>query len=171
MNKLLPILCLAILVISLGTMACGPKETELPFETIEQRDWTGHEGKQPYSGEEPRLVLVNGRDEIERLEKLVTQEALDQMAILDFGQYFALAVFRGRQPTTGYDIIIERVARRDDKIVVHAQFWEPNPGHYVFKPMVRSPYHLVKVRRDGSVIQETKLVLQSRAVTPTPPSR
>jgi len=145
-----------------GMTACGPKETELPFETIVRSDGGS------YSVQEPCVVLVTSQEEVDRLEGLVDQEVLDRLAELDFRQYFAIAVFRGTQATSGYDTIIERVARRGDKIVVRAQFWEPSP-HYGVTLEVTSPYHLIKVRGDDSVTEETELVLQSSVVTPTPP--
>jgi hypothetical protein len=63
-----------------------------------------------------------------------------------------------------------RVARRGNKIIVYARFWEPSP-HWEVQMQETSPYHLVRVRKDDGVIQEAKLVLQSQALTPTPPSR
>jgi hypothetical protein len=157
-------LWLTIVVILTGMTSCGPKEIELTFETIERSDLGS------YSIREPCLILITAPQEIDQVEGLITQEALDRLAELDFGQYFAIAVFRGRQATSGYDTMIERVARRGDKIVVYAQFWGPSP-HYGVQNEATSPYHLIKVRRDDGVDQETELVLQSRAVTPTPPSR
>jgi len=149
----------------MGLMACGPRETELPFETIEQ-----YHRSEGYDSPEPCLVLITSQQEIDRLESLVSRGALEQLAELDFQQYFAIAVFRGVRPTSGYDIIIERIARRGDKIVVYAQFWEPRLDQVIL-PEVTSPYHLIKVRRGDGVSQETELVFQSQIVTSTPPSR
>ena len=155
------LLGIALLALA-GLTSCGPRETELPFETIERSDYGD------YSIREPRVVLVTNQDEIDQLEGLISQEALDQLAELDFQQYFAIAVFRGRQATSGYDTVIERVARQGDKIVVYTQFWEPRPDQVILT-MVTSPYHLIKMRRDDGVSQETELVFQSLLVTPTPP--
>jgi len=142
--------------------SCGPRETELPFETLERSDYGD------YSIREPRVVLVTSRQEIDQLEGLISQAALNQLAELDFQQYFAIAVFRGTQATSGYDTVIERVARQGDKIVVYTQFWEPRPDQVILT-MVTSPYHLIKMRRDNGVSQETELIFQSLVVTPTPP--
>jgi len=114
------------------------------------------------------VVLVTSRQEIDQLEGLISQAALNQLAELDFQQYFAIAVFRGTQATSGYDTVIERVARQGDKIVVYTQFWEPRPDQVILT-MVTSPYHLIKMRRDNGVSQETELIFQSLVVTPTPP--
>ncbi len=161
-------LWLTIVVILMGITACSPRETELPFETIERND--SYSPEEGYGGLEPRVVLVTTRQEIDQLEGLISQAALDHLAELNFEQYFAIAVFRGRQPYSGYATIIERVARQGDKIVVYAQFWEPG-SNQVILTMETSPYHLIKVRSDDGVSQETELVFQSQIVTPTPPSR
>jgi len=170
------VLALTTIALLLGVTACRPsppelpKETELPFETIERRDWSGDIGLEPYSGAEPRVILVTSRPEIDQLKLLITPQAMDQLARLDFEQYFVIAVFRGRKPSSGYDTIIERVARQGNKIVIFAQFWEPSP-YYEVQAEETSSYHVIKVHRDGSVIRETELALQSRIITPTPPSR
>jgi hypothetical protein len=134
----------------------------LSFETIERSDYGD------YSVREPRVVLVMTRQEVDQLEGLISQAALDQLAELDFQQYFTVAVFRGTQATSGHDVIVDRIARRGDKIVIRAQFWEPSP-HWEILNEVTSPYHVIKVHRDEGVSQETELVLQSPVVTPTPP--
>lgn len=170
MSKLRQFLWLTIVAILVGLTACGPNETELPFETIEQGDRAGHGSPLPYPIQETRLVLVTSREEATQLEDQVSPEAMDQLSRLDFGRYFAIALFRGPQASSGYDTIIERIARQDGKVVVYAQFWEPSP-HYTVLDVVTSPYYVVKVHRDDGVDQEIELVLQSQAVTPTPPSR
>lgn len=155
-------LWLTIIVTLMGMTACETRETELPFETIERSDYGD------YSIHEPCVVLITNRQEIDQLKGLISQATLDQLAELDFQQYFAIAVFRGTQATSGYDVIVEHVTRQGDKIVIRAQFWAPSPHLEIFNE-VTSPYHLIKVRRDDSVSQETELVLQSPVVTPTPP--
>ncbi len=156
-------LWLTIAVALTGTTSCGPKEVELPFETIEQGN---HHGD--YSIQEPRVVLITSREELDQLEGLVSQAALSQLAELDFQQHFAIAVFRRVQATSGYDVIIDRVIRQGGKIVVYVQFWEPSP-HWEVQSSETSPYYLIRVHKDDTVPRETELVLQSQVVTPTPP--
>jgi len=139
-----------------------PPETELSFETIERSDLGSYEIR------EPQVVLITSQQETSHLDGLVRQDALDQLAQLDFDEYFAIALFRGRQASSGYDTIIERVARRDAQIVIYAQFWSPSP-HWGVQAVQTSPYHLIKVRKDNGVSQETETMLQISAVTPTPP--
>ncbi len=138
----------------------------LTFETIE-RDEYGTRGSS-YNAAEPQVVFITSKQEINELEGLVSQAALDQLAQLDFKEYFAIALFRGGKPSSGFDTIIERVARRGDQIVIYAQFWSTSPYH-AETAAETSPYHLIKVRREGNVSQESEALLRSRDVTPTPP--
>jgi hypothetical protein len=77
-----------------------------------------------YAGLEPLVVLITKPQEIEQLNNLQDQLVLDEIAKLDFDRYFVIALFRDRQATTGHDVIIDRVTRRGNKIVIHAQFWQ-----------------------------------------------
>ena len=161
-------LWLTSVVILVGMTACSPRATELPLETIERND--SYSAEEGYGGLEPRVVLITSQDDIDRLDGLISQVAIDQLAELNFEQYFAVAVLRGRQPTSGYNTIIKRVAKQGDKIIIYAQFWEPSP-YYEVTLEETSPYHLIRVRWDNDVSKEIELMLQSQLVTPTPPSR
>lgn len=142
--------------------ACTIDEIDLVFESLEQSDLGD------YALKESRLLLVSTQDDIDQIADLISQSALAKLEALDFEQYYAIAAFRGTQPTSGYDTLIERVTRRGDEIVVYVKFWEPSP-HYAVLDEATSSYHLIKVRRDADISAETKLVLQSQTVTPTPP--
>lgn len=171
MRKQRQFLWLTIVVMLVSMTACGPREIELPlisprgtelsFETIVRSDYGS------CSVREPLAILVTTRQEIDRLEGLIERGVPNQLVQLDFEQYFAIAVFRGTQATSGYDTIIERVTRRDNKIVVYVQFWDQTV-YYPVRSEVTSPYHLIKVRKDDGVSQETELVLKSREIIPTP---
>jgi hypothetical protein len=146
---------------------CQAQETELEFETIEKRDWFGsYEDHRVIS--DPRLIFIDGEEDIAQLEKLVSPEALDELDQLDFQQYFAIGLFRDLQPSCGYDTLIERVTWRGDKIFVYGQFWDPN-NQMVECAEVKAPYHLVRVQKDAEIGGEIELVLRSRTITPTPP--
>jgi hypothetical protein len=163
------LLLIAMASTCLVSIACKPQETDLSFETIEKLDWGGYPGQEPYSAVEPRIILVNNQQELEQLDSLVTPQARDELARLDFGEYFVIAVFRGLQGSSGFDTIIDRIVRRGNKIVVYTQFWERSP-YYAYTAQETSPYHIVKVHRDSGIVQESELILQSVIVTPTPPS-
>ncbi len=172
-QKRRPFVWWALVALLVGLTACRPgellrPERKLSFETLERNDtYSAEEG---YGGLEPQVIRIAEPGEIGQLEGLISQEALGQLAGLDFQQSFALLLLRGRQANTGYATLIEQVARRDDQLVIYAQFWEPS-GYYEVQPEATSPYHLIKVRRDETVAQITDVVLRSQMVTPTPPFR
>ena len=71
-------LWLTIVVILMGMTACESRETALSFKTMERSDYSD------YSGQEPRVVLVTNQDDAIQLTGLISQEALDLLAELDF---------------------------------------------------------------------------------------
>lgn len=145
-----------------------PEESDLPFETIDQSDFGYDYGAHP--DEPQRMFLIRSADEIARIPSgWLSRDAEKALAQLDYERYFAIALFRGRFLSSGYDAVMQRVGRRNDELVVHVQFWEPAP-YYGVTALETSPYHLVKVMRDGGVLEEANIVLESQTVTPTPPA-
>ena len=168
MRKQLQFLCLTSVMILAGMIGCRSKETPtaspddtgLPFETIFRGD------RSLYSGSKPLVVLITELQEIDQLNSLHHQSVLDEIAKVDFDRYFVIALFRDRQASTGYDVIIDRVTRPGNRIVVHAQFWELNETGSAISNIETSPNHIIKVRK------ETELELQRQVMTPPPiPSR
>jgi hypothetical protein len=156
---------LALLLMALLLSACtwpsqppptpAPGETELPFESIDRYDWAA----QPYSNPQPAVVLVTSRQEIEeRLDHWVRDSVLEALQDIDFGQYFALAVFRGRKPMGGYSVTIRRVARRGEQLVVYAELSE-SPPNFPKPTAASSPYHLVRVQWNGRSLEPRDVVL------------
>lgn len=154
------------LLVALAFLAACARETELAFETIVQDDEHGA-GEGPVVTE-PYALIITTPDEILALRGLVSQKALDRVQEIDFQKHFVIALFRGRRATGGHSTIIQRVARREDTIVIDAEFWEPSP-YYVVTNVATAPYHLIQVERYDGVSSQTELVIRSKAVTPTPP--
>ena len=168
MRKQLQLLCLTIVMILAGMIACRSKETptaflddtELSFETVLRGD------RSLYSGSEPVVILITDPQGIEQLDNLIDQSVLDEIAKLDFDRYFVIALFRDRQGSSGYDVIIDRVTRHGNKIVIHAQFWELNETGSAVTHRDTLPYHIIKVRK------EIEVELKRQVMTPPPiPSR
>ncbi len=141
-------LLLLMFVASLWLDACQPKETELPFETIEQ--WNlgaGHEDKES--------VVIVGSDaaDVEELEDLITPTKLDQLRALNWDTHFVLAIFQGWKPSTGYKAQIQRITRQGDTVTIYAQFQDPKPDEET-SDVATSPYHLVQVQKVGTWKQD-----------------
>jgi hypothetical protein len=146
----------------------APEETNLPFETIERGDYAYYYFGHP--NEPQRVFLIRSAEEAAQLSReWVSQQAITALAQLDYRRYFAIALFRGQFASSGYDAVIQRVGRQDNRLVVHIQFWSPSP-YYEVTAAASSPYHLIKVLRDGRPLDEASLVLETQTVTPTPPA-
>lgn len=145
MNKLM--IFLSVLAISLGLSACQPKEVDLLFETIERRDASGT--GQVYQDRQPGLLVITTPEEAASLGALVTSEAQAQLQSLNYNAHFAIAIFQGRKPTTGYGVEIERITRLESKVTIYARFLEPKPNAER-APEETSPYHVVQVQKTGT---------------------
>jgi hypothetical protein len=141
-------------------------EVEIPFETIALDEI----GVNDELGLIPQLILLTSSDDAAKIKDWVKAEVYTQLESLDFEQYAIVALFRGRKPSTNYQTVIERIERQGNRLIVYAQFWEPNPA-WESATAETSPYHLVKIDRRQVPVSSVELVLQSYVVTPTPPAR
>jgi hypothetical protein len=112
--------------------------------------------------------LITNTAGINQLYHLVYPEVRNQLLKLDYQREFAIALFRGRHGSSGYQVVIERVAQQAYTANVYAQSWEPGPYNAVTF-METSPCHIVAVTRTGSTIRAASLTLRNRTITPTPP--
>jgi hypothetical protein len=132
-----------------GAPSPAPVEHDLPFETIERGDNSPYYSRHPL--EPQHVFLITSAEEASRLTGWVYTETENELAQLDYRRYFVIALFRGNFASSGYDAIIQRVARQDDRLVVHVQFWAPSP-YYAVTAAASQPYDVVKVLRDGGAL-------------------
>jgi hypothetical protein len=153
------ILCILLVVLVL-LGACTPQEQELPFETIEQADYSPK-----YEDKEPGLVIIASADETNQLDGWVSAEAIEQLRELDYGNYFAVVAFLGWQPTGHEGISIEQIVRQGNAVSVYTLVGRPTG-----ETEETSPFHLVRVQKVGQwgtsinfalVIEETTVASQS----------
>jgi hypothetical protein len=119
---------------------------ELAFETIERADVPGTGGE--YQGEDPRMIIINSAEQIDALGETISLSAQDELRKLDFNQYFAIAVFQGLKGSNMYGVDIQRVTRNGKTITISAHFTERDPERTA-ADVNTSPYHIVKVQKDG----------------------
>lgn len=134
----------------LSTCNTKPEETDLPFETIEQKEWAGT-GKS-YEAREPGLMVISQSEETDNLG-IITDEAVQKLQVLDYGDYFAFVAFQGWKPNGGYSIQVNRVSRIGNSVNIYAQFHEPRPDEEKTDE-ITSPYHLMIVQKTGNWGQE-----------------
>jgi hypothetical protein len=152
--KLLQVFC--VLFILAGLSACQPKEIDLHFETIEQRD--SFDSRQIQKHQSPGLIVVITPEEAALLSSLVTPTAQEQLQNLNYEAHFVIAVFQGRKPSTGYSVKIERIVREGNKVSIYAQFLEPKPDQ-AKADIDTLPYHLVRIQKAGKWGQEVTFEL------------
>ena len=152
-------LCLTILMILVGTMACQPEKTELLFETIERRPFWSTD--KFWRSQDPGFVIVAGPDDLAQVNDFFTFDAQAQLQSLDFERHFAVAVFQGLQtslPGAPFGVEVQKIIKEEGTVKIHAHIYE-HAGDEVRRPAMNSPYHLVQVRREEDMRGELEFVL------------
>ncbi len=142
LRKALMLITLSVALLT-GLTACKPQETELSFETIEQNYHPDNTRR--WEGREPRLIIITSVQDVEEPSRFITDEALAALRKMDFTTQFAVLAFRGLQGSDPVRFKIERALRRGNEIVLYAQ-----PGTRGPHPAESSPYHLIKVNKEGN---------------------
>jgi hypothetical protein len=122
-----------------------PGEAELPFDTLEQTEWGSRTGRE-YEAEEPTLIIIAQSEEAENVEDWASTNAQTRLHALDYRHYVALAVFQGRQPSSGYGIQINRMTRLREDVNVYVRLYEPEPLTQILDTEAY-PYHLVVIEK------------------------
>jgi hypothetical protein len=148
--------------VTVGLVACEPQEADLPFETIEQKEWAGT--GQSYEAFEPGLMVFTQTEQLDILNPWITQDAQTKLLAVDYDQYFVVVVFQGKKPTTGYGVDVNRIAQLENGVNVYAQFHEPKPDE-AKADAITSPYQLVQVQKVGAWGQAVRLNLIVEDVT------
>ncbi len=126
--------------------ACLPPVTvgALPFSTIEQKSDPAYIGQQQYTALDPEVMVFWDREQAEAADYWFSESARRELARVDWGRLFVVAVFQGWQGSGGYGVEVTEVAVEGAVIRVKAAFDEPGGAG---AGGVTSPYHLVVVRR------------------------
>lgn len=137
-----------LIIISLGitvmVAACKPKEVDIPFETIEQRE--GPHNGHFYESNKPKLVVITQAKDVPWLVDGWVGDSQAKLQDMDYNQEFALVLLQGVEQSTGYGVQINRITRRGATVNIYAQFIQPD----FQKPLLSeetSPYHLVNIEK------------------------
>jgi len=147
-NKQRAFLWLTIVAILMGMMACGPKEVELPFETITKGVNLGW--KEMYWDYAPMLMTAVCEEDLARVGEYVLSSAQSpergSLTEVDLKEYFVVAAFQGRTGHHGYSIEVVEAKQTGSTIWITAQLTLPPTG--VPRPQeVNSPYHVIKIEK------------------------
>jgi len=165
---------LFLILVTLG--ACQPiaaptKQSngiEILFETIALNEGGANIDIDTVSIE-PKLFLLTDFEQLAEIKTWVNPQTLTILQQVDFQQESVIALFRGRKPSANYQAIIEHIKQYDNRLIVHAQFWEPNP-QLESAAEITYPYHLVKIAKRDISFANLELVLQPTTITPAPPA-
>lgn len=91
-------------------------------------------------------MIIAEAKETDLLGSMISPKAQMQVQNMDFSQYFAVAVFQGVKPTSGYDIEIKKVTQIGSAVIVYAHFVIPEPMDTT-QQIETSPYQLLKVSK------------------------
>jgi hypothetical protein len=131
-------------------------EVELPFHTIERRDF----GAEFYDSDQPCLAIVSQPADIEPLQNIISVDAQASLRGLDFKHELAIVVFRGLTdifyPESGVEV--QRIVRQGSTITVFAVFHGPTKGYETI-PIENSPYHAITIERNNDMHGEFFFIL------------
>lgn len=121
--------------------------------------------------DEVELLFLTSSEQIASIQDQVSSATLQQLQNINFDEDVVIALLRGLKPSNNYQTVIERIVQQDHQLIIHAQFWEPNP-QWESTTAETSPCHLVKVaRRHILDLSQVELTVQSIPITPTPPAK
>jgi len=140
LKVLLPLIVVSSLLS--GLAACKPQEIELSFDMIEQENNLGIVTQ--WGGTEPELLIIASAQDIEEAKPFVTDEALAALQQLDYTTHFAVLTLRGLQTSSHEGFKVEQIGRQGNEIHLYAQ-----PGANGPDAVMTSPYHLIKVKKEG----------------------
>ncbi len=118
------------------------QEVEVDFETIENAQRPGIQASQP------DLAVVSEKEDTFSMQNTISSASVSTLVDMDYKADFALVVYQGRKPSSGYNVVIQRITHEGNTINVYVQFTERDPA----KPaenVETSPYHLIKIPREG----------------------
>jgi len=127
----------------------------LPFETITK----GVSGvEQGFQGESPDAFIVSNRADIRDVQPWIDSDATSALEQIDYESYFAIAAFHGYRTVGPFKITIESVTRENDDLVIQVTLEEPCYA-CPRTPAATSPYHLVRVKKNGDWNREMNLYI------------
>ncbi len=126
------------LLVACGASVNAPPSRDLPFTDVAKVQMSAQDG--------PAAIVVGAG-----VSALVPQATAPAGRML-------LGAFQGAQRTGGYAIVIDRITRDGDRLVVHATFTVPPPGG-VATQVLTSPAHVVFVASADAAGAKTAILL------------
>jgi hypothetical protein len=145
----------AVLFLERGPTGAGSRQLDFDRVDVDEFGVGGH----MYPQTEPKLVIITRPEEVDELGNEVMRRALPILRELDYGQFFAVAVFQGQQPETSYSVDTRHITQNGQLIVIETIFHTPVPG-FERSPLHTSPYQIVTVEKPLNPGQDFEFVLR-----------
>lgn len=142
-------LILASVMISIactGNQKVAEEDDMLPSPSMQTLSKGNMAGMDSEGGE----VIICDKNEFEEFWRNLGSDLLNEDADIpevDFDTFMVVGVFMGEQPSSGYDISIERVEQQaPDSLQLQVQKTEPGPD-CMNMTVLTHPYHIIKINK------------------------
>lgn len=156
MNKIIILIGLTFVLVCSGCVdhATPPGTENITFEIIAQEDWCRYQyGLDDVMGDDPMALIITDTDEWNKFNDKYMEL---RPPTPDFGNYLAIAVFRGNKPASGYDIHIENITQPQNMMTVMVNMLEHRP-RYCYADEVTSPYCIATVKKTDMIEQKENI--------------
>jgi hypothetical protein len=127
-----------LLTVSVPSAFGQQNARRIKFQTVTKHFTSSHFTRGFYA--------VTDRDEWERVWASFIYEGGPPAPDVDFSRHSVIAVFQGSQRSSGFDITISKIVKRDGHVVVHVKEVIPEDACKVLM-VVTQPFHIVLTRK------------------------
>jgi hypothetical protein len=149
-----------------NTLPPTPTGTTLSFTTIAQ----GLGISSDPSRQEPRVIVITSAQDYETALRQAGGDPptlgrdlhpVEQARQIDYNRFFALLVLQGKQGSSGYSVMVDRVVRQGNRVQVLATFVRPRVDGtpVVTLAVITDPYHLIAISKTGTWGQNVRFEL------------
>lgn len=136
---------LVFILIAVMLTACNGSKNklsgvEVPFDSLAHNMYCSIDAK--------RQVVLQNKADYQKLwdEIYMNLDQMPRVPDVDFGKFTVVAVFMGIKNTGGFDIRIDRISTKEDKLLV--DFTETSPGvNCMVTDAITKPYDFVKIKK------------------------
>jgi len=136
---------------------------EIHFEVVETND-TYSADMSSVNYDRPEVIAVWEPTQLVQLVRKVSAESFDEAERVDFSAYILIAIFEGRQATSGYDVMVDKVIEQSDKIIIDTHFLKPGPG-IVVSMYATAPYQIIRIKKNDLAKYPLDVNLHAKTIT------
>lgn len=135
---------------------------EIHFEIVETNN--GYSQAMEFASNGPELFAVWELTQLTNLKSKVSDKTYDETQKIDLSEYMLIAVFRGRQPLTGFSVQVVKVFEQASSIIVDTNFVEPGNGVFL-TTATTAPYQIIKIKKSDLANYPLDVNLHAKTIT------